>query len=241
LKNVYAMALSQLVDDSNPDDDTIPAWIEWINRKIRDGAKRFNTGAAGFTRESYSIALRQISSSNTVKSARPWLTRFEAMLYRDNALATEIRQEYGNFISTFSQESLPYYRFKNWSEFFLKLYFRIIDYGGLSIQFRRYTQNVSGGALLAHTQYANVLYEFDAGRLSHDDLVDRSADFLDGVSHYSDGEPHAVVEIVVNELQHVDADLDTVLPAIRQRLRSEHRNYYMADQWHTHLADEWPE
>ena len=123
----------------------------------------------------------------------------------------------------------------------MNLYFRVVDYGVPSLRFRRYARTTPGGALLGYAQYANALHEFAAGRLDHDGLVYWSAQFLNAMSEYSNQAAQIAIEITAHELQHVDADLDTTLPGIRQRLRSEHRNYYMADQWHTHLANEWPE
>lgn len=241
LKNVYAMVLRRLADDYSPDDDTIPAWIKRINKASRDAAEELDTEVTKFIKESYRFVLCQMVEEHTVDSVRSWLTRFEAMLHRDDELATEIRQEYRSFVSIFYQSSLPQQRVEGWSRFFLNLYLRVVDYGAPSLRFRRYARMATGGALLAHVQYANALHEFAAGRLDHDDLVDWSAQFLNAMSELSNQAAQTAVALVAHELQHVDADLNTVFPAIRQQLRLEHENGQMAGRWRAHLADEWPE
>ena len=240
LKNVYAMVLANLADNYSPDDDTIPAWIERINQSNRDTARELDTEVTRFIKESYRFALRQMAEEHTVDSVCPWLTRFEAVLHRDDALATEIRQEYQSFVSVFYQGTLPQQRLEEWSCFFLKLYFRVVDYGVPSLRFRRYARTAPGGALLGYAQYANALHDFNAGRLDHDDLTRESAGFLNMTSGLSNQVAQTAVALVAHELRHVDADLDTTLPAIRQRLRSEHENGQMAGRWRAHCAGEWP-
>ncbi len=240
LENVYAMALNKLADDYSPDGDTIPAWIERINKASRDAAEELDTDVTKFIRKSYEFALRQMADNHAVDSVRPWLTRFEAMLHRDDALATEIRQGYRSFVSIFYQDSLPQQRFEGWSRFFLNLYLRVVDYGAPSLRFRRYARMATGGALLGYAQYANALHEFAAGRLDHDDLARESAGFLNMTSGLSNQVAQTAVALVAHELRHVDADLNTTLPAIRQRLRSEHENGQMAGRWRAHFAGEWP-
>ncbi len=240
LANVYALALKNLAGDYSPDGDTIPAWIERINKASRDAAEELDTEVTNLIKEGYRVALRQMADEHTVDSVRPWLTRFEAMLHCDDVLATEIRQEYRSFVSVFYQGSLPQQRSEDWSRFFLNLYFRVVDYGVPSLRFRRYARMAPSSVLLGHAQYANALHEFAAGRLDHDDLVDWSAQFLNVMSESSNQAAHIAVALVAHELRHVDADLDTTLPAIRQRLRSEHENGQMAGRWRAHCAGEWP-
>ncbi|MEZ3115115.1 hypothetical protein RYH80_04170 [Halobaculum sp. MBLA0147] len=240
LKNVYGMALTNLADEYSPDDDAIPVWIERINEAIQDAAEVLNTNILKFTMESYRVALRHMADKHTIDSVRPWLTRFEAVLHRDNVLATAIRQEYRSFVSVFYEGSLPLQHFEDWIQSFLNLYFRVVDYGVPSLRFRQDARNASGVALLHYTRYSNILYEFDAGRLDQDDFVRYSAGFLNAMSESSNQTAQTVVTLVAHELRHVDADLDTVLPRIRQRLRSEHENGELAGLWRAHFAGEWP-
>jgi hypothetical protein len=98
----------------------------------------------------------------------------------------------------------------------------------------------TSSVLLRYTQYANTLHEFAAGRLDHGDLARESAGFLNAMSESSNQAAQTAVALVAHELQQVDADLDTVLPAIRQQFRSEHENGQMAGRWRAHFAGEWP-
>ncbi len=241
LVDVYAMAIKNLADDNRPSDDGIPQWIERINRAVNETASTLGVETTSLLSEVYRVALRQMADEHTVASVRPWLTRFEAVLHRDDALATEIRHEYGRFVSIFDQGSLSQERFDDWGHFFLNLYFRVIDRSVPSPTFRRIAQAASGGASFAYVQYAYVLHEFDAGRFSPDDFADRSAGFLDAISEVSDTTTTIALELVANELQHVDADTSEVLPAVRDQLRTEHENGALAGRWRAQFAGEWPE
>jgi len=241
LTNVYAIAISNLAEDYNPAAHTIPTWIRWINGAILEAAERTDTETAELVMETYALAFHHIAEYHTVNSIWEWLRLFEEMLQQNESLKTGVCNRYREFIDIFVQDSLPKQRFKDWGTYFMKLLFRIIDVDVPSSFFRRHVQMVHEGSLFLYTKYVSTLYKFETDKFDNNNLVRNSARFLDTMSEFRSEVTQTAVVLVAHELRHVNADLNTVLPAIRQQLRSEHENGQMAGRWRAHFVGEWPE